>query len=89
MEILKNEPYTMRKESWEQLDGNNRFEGYCVDLIKEIAKKLNFKYIIHIAPDHKPGKYNNDTAKWSGMIGELINGVRNGSFSNIRVNDTI
>ncbi|KAK2148221.1 hypothetical protein LSH36_509g01057 [Paralvinella palmiformis] len=33
------------------LRGNDRFEGYCVDLLREIAKILNFTYEIHLKAD--------------------------------------
>ena len=34
-------PYSMHKESTEKLVGNDKFEGYAIDLIAEIAKILS------------------------------------------------
>lgn len=65
----------MEKESATKLTGNDRYEGYCVDLIEAIAQKLNFKYKIHINEEKQPGKKDPKTGKWNGMIGELIDGV--------------
>lgn len=57
--------------------GNDRYEGYVIDLIEELAKLLKFKYEFFV-PAYKdygsriPGTQN----QWSGMIGEVKNGVR-------------
>ncbi|XP_064627054.1 glutamate receptor ionotropic, kainate 2-like isoform X3 [Lineus longissimus] len=60
-----------------ELHGNDRFSGYCIDLLKEIAKIVpNFKYEIHIVYDGNYGSpvdsNNPGTTKWNGMVGELI-----------------
>ncbi|KAF2352922.1 Ionotropic glutamate receptor [Trinorchestia longiramus] len=65
-------PYTMFRESAETLVGNNRYEGFCVDLIGEIAAMLGFNFTIEIAPDGQHGKYDADQQRWTGMIGELL-----------------
>ena len=38
---LQSPPYSMHKESTEKLVGNDKFEGYAIDLIAEIAKILS------------------------------------------------
>ena len=38
---FKSQPYSMYKISQEGLTGNDRFEGYAIDLIKEIADILS------------------------------------------------
>ena len=35
--------------------GNDRFEGYCVDLTKRIAEVLNFSYELKLVKDNKFG----------------------------------
>ncbi|KAG1662346.1 Glutamate receptor ionotropic, kainate 2 [Nymphon striatum] len=72
--MVSNQPYIMVKESATELTGNARYEGYCIDLLDEIAKKLKFKFEIHINEEKKPGKKDNKTGKWNGMIGELMRG---------------
>ena len=64
----------MLKESSEELKGNDRFEGICIDLIEELSKALQFNYTIRLTPDKAPGSYNETTGKWNGMIGELLDG---------------
>lgn len=65
------EPYVMLKKSDKALVGNDRFEGFCIDLLKELATILGFTYEIRLVPD---GKYGipDDKGQWSGMIRELI-----------------
>ncbi|UXI22280.1 uncharacterized protein NH340_JMT08223 [Sarcoptes scabiei] len=66
------EPYCMENDD-ENRTGNDRFEGYCVDLIKEIAQILEFKYVIKVVEDGVYGK-RNERGEWNGMIRELIEG---------------
>ncbi|KAG1665518.1 Glutamate receptor ionotropic, kainate 2 [Nymphon striatum] len=72
---ILNEPYTMLKKSWQHLKGNDRYEGYCIDLINEIASKMKFRFTIHVVPDHQQGTKDTLTGDWTGMIGELVNGT--------------
>ncbi|CAF3729328.1 unnamed protein product [Adineta steineri] len=60
-------PYVVRK-----LDSNGSisFEGYCIDMLDEIARRLNFNYSIRIAADAAYGK-EDENGQWSGIIGEL------------------
>lgn len=50
------------------------YEGYCIDLLNELAKRLMFTYDIYYVPD---GLYGAETEKdaWNGMIGELVDKV--------------
>ncbi|KAM6925029.1 glutamate receptor U1 [Xenentodon cancila] len=62
---IKEDPYTMSKGS--------QLEGYCVDLISELSKKLGFKYKVHLVKDGRYGAIDS-SGHWSGMIGEVIRG---------------
>ncbi|XP_054262765.1 ionotropic receptor 25a [Macrosteles quadrilineatus] len=57
------------------LDSNGKdtgkFQGYCIDLIDEISKMINFEYEIYVAPDNSFG-FMDDNGQWNGMIKELI-----------------
>lgn len=66
----------MLKKNWELYEGNDRYEGYCVDLASEIAKHIGIKYLISIVPDGKYGARDPETRIWNGMVGELVYGVR-------------
>ncbi|XP_048260195.1 glutamate [NMDA] receptor subunit 1 isoform X1 [Bombus terrestris] len=54
-------------------------KGYCMDLLKELSKTINFTYSLALSPDGQFGsyviKYNSVGGKkeWTGLIGELVN----------------
>ncbi|XP_051521210.1 glutamate receptor ionotropic, kainate 4-like isoform X2 [Myxocyprinus asiaticus] len=68
--ILEN-PYVMLRTNHQELEGNDRYEGFCVDMLKELADILKFKYRIRLVGD---GVYGVPGANgtWTGMVGELI-----------------
>lgn len=57
------------------LEGNDRYEGYSVDLIDGIAKLLGFKYQFELTPDNKYGSFNKVTKKWDGLVKQLLDRV--------------
>uniref|UniRef100_A0A336KHH4 CSON010578 protein n=1 Tax=Culicoides sonorensis TaxID=179676 RepID=A0A336KHH4_CULSO len=67
-------PFLMMREpeEGEILEGNARYEGYSMDLIKEVARVLGFKFRFELAPDGKYGGYNKVTKKWDGLIKQLL-----------------
>ncbi|XP_077182615.1 glutamate receptor 1 isoform X2 [Paroedura picta] len=67
-------PYVMQKKSYEQLEGNDRYEGYCVELAAEIAKHVGYQYRLQIVSDGKYGARDPETKLWNGMVGELVYG---------------
>ncbi|KAM9456459.1 glutamate receptor ionotropic, kainate 1 isoform 1-T1 [Clarias gariepinus] len=71
--ILEN-PYVMYKKSDKVLYGNDRFEGYCLDLLKELANILGFSYEVKLVSDGKYGAQN-DKGQWNGMVRELIDHI--------------
>lgn len=71
-------PYGMLKESSAELSGNDRFEGFGVDVIHELSLMLGFKYIFRLQDNGVYGSKNNVTKEWNGMIREVIDKV--GSF---------
>ncbi|XP_005988151.1 glutamate receptor ionotropic, kainate 4 isoform X1 [Latimeria chalumnae] len=68
--ILEN-PYVMLKPNHQDLDGNDRYEGFCVDMLQELSEILKFNYKIRLVAD---GVYGVPEANgtWTGMVGELI-----------------
>lgn len=68
--MLKNSPTT--------LTGNDRYEGFSIDLIEELSKQLHFSYEIREVADNKYGvEVDKKRGIWNGMIGEVLTGVRN------------
>lgn len=66
----------MLRETSEQMTGNDRYEGFCADLIHEISEILGFNYTIKIADDGLHGKFDKKLGRWNGLIGELLDQVR-------------
>ncbi|XP_049802382.1 glutamate receptor ionotropic, kainate 2-like isoform X1 [Schistocerca nitens] len=54
--------------------GNDRYEGYSMDLIAQIAEILNFTFEFKLAPDGKYGGVDEKTGNWNGLVGELMAG---------------
>ena len=64
----------MIKENDFTLTGNEQYEGFCIDLLEEIAKKVGFKYKIELVPDGKYGAPDKEN-RWNGMVQQLIEKV--------------
>jgi len=71
--ISLTKPYGMQKESTTTLSGNDRYEGFAIDIIDEISKELKFNYTLEVEGDY--GKKSPTTGKWSGMLGKIMDGV--------------
>ncbi|XP_064608494.1 glutamate receptor ionotropic, kainate 3-like [Liolophura sinensis] len=50
-------------------DSTDHLEGYCIDILRELAYRFGFKYSIYLVPDGKFGSLKDDG--WTGMIREL------------------
>lgn len=71
---MQENPYVMAKKSEKELVGNDRYEGYCMDLLKELSNILGFTYEVRLVGDGKYGAQN-DKGEWNGMVRELIDHV--------------
>ncbi|KPM08548.1 glutamate NMDA receptor subunit 1-like protein [Sarcoptes scabiei] len=51
-------------------------QGYCIDLLKELAERLNFSYDLELVADGQYGTLEfideNGPRVWTGMVGELV-----------------
>lgn len=70
-------PYVMRKLNYQQLGGNERYEGFCVDMLRELSHILRFSFTIKLVDDRVYGAPE-PNGSWTGMVGELINRVSGG-----------
>lgn len=41
--------------SFEPRQGNDRFEGFCIDLLEHMAELVGFNYVIELVPDNNYG----------------------------------
>ncbi|KAG0411256.1 hypothetical protein HPB47_011608 [Ixodes persulcatus] len=69
--ISMSRPYVMMKDN-KNLTGNDRFDGFCIDLLRTIADLLGFNYELYLVPDKKFGVENTSTGEWNGMVREII-----------------
>ncbi|XP_033607886.1 glutamate receptor ionotropic, kainate 2 isoform X13 [Cryptotermes secundus] len=64
-------PYVMHRAQG-NLTGNARYEGFCIDLLKEIAAMVGFEYHIELVPDGKYGVYDLESGEWNGIVRQLM-----------------
>ncbi|XP_039306223.1 glutamate receptor ionotropic, kainate 2 [Solenopsis invicta] len=72
---LENPPYVMvaNASSTESvMIGTKHYEGYCIDLFKEIANISEFEYEFEIVPDGKYGKWDEEKKTWNGLIKRVM-----------------
>ncbi|GFR85397.1 glutamate receptor, ionotropic kainate [Elysia marginata] len=69
---LMEDPFVMEKEN---PTPQEKYEGFCIDLAKELSKIVGFTYKIELVPDNNYGSVKDETGEWDGMVGELIKGV--------------
>lgn len=74
-EHLQSAPYGMLKESPKKLEGNDRYEGFGIEIFEELAKMNEFNYTFEIQADGVYGSYDSKTGKWTGMMEKIMDGV--------------
>lgn len=52
--------------------GNERFFGFCVDILALVARDVGFDYILDLVPDRKYGAKDPQTGEWNGMVAQLM-----------------
>ncbi|KAJ3660261.1 hypothetical protein Zmor_004717 [Zophobas morio] len=78
-ELMQHEqPYVMLKTQ-DHLVGNERYEGFCIDLLREIASMVGFEYRIELVPDSKYGVIDLETGEWNGIVRQLMDKVGSGA----------
>ncbi|XP_027050906.1 glutamate receptor ionotropic, kainate 2-like [Pocillopora damicornis] len=61
-------PFVMKKENSTNSNSDVEYEGFCIDLLDELKKKLQFEYHLELRDNF--GDQQSD-GTWSGIIGEL------------------
>lgn len=67
-------PYVMMHLA-KNYTGNERFFGFCVDILNRIANLVGFDYILDLVPDKKYGAKDPVTGEWNGMVAQLMKHV--------------
>ncbi|CAN8032515.1 unnamed protein product, partial [Ixodes persulcatus] len=81
-------PYLMVKESPDAQDrtGNDRYDGYCKDLIDALARELDIKYELRAAEETVYGRRDHKVrGGWTGLIGEVLRKASRNAQSPSRV----
>ncbi|XP_065062808.1 glutamate receptor 2-like [Rhopilema esculentum] len=64
---IVDEPFTFETR---YQNGTVKYTGFCIDLLDELARLLNFTYTIYSVKDEEYGRKEGD--KWTGMIGDVL-----------------
>ncbi|XP_074042749.1 glutamate receptor ionotropic, kainate 2 isoform X2 [Leptinotarsa decemlineata] len=64
-------PYVMM-HSGKNFTGNNRFYGFCIDILERVSQEVGFDYLLDLVPDRKYGAHDQQTGSWNGMVRQLI-----------------
>ena len=62
-------PFIMRNDSLP-----DKYEGYCIDLLKELKNLMSFEYELYEVSDGQYGRMN-EMSEWNGMVKELMDKV--------------
>ena len=81
-----NDPFFMIRNSSSNLIGNDIYEGYVIDLVEELAKELNFRYVINVVKDGNWGGKDKQTGQWNGMVGEVMRGEADIAVADLTIN---
>lgn len=85
------EPFVMIKSTCagsnsSECEGNNRFEGFCVDLLKLLRDRIpDFNYAIQLNSQNKYGVKQPD-GSWDGLVGDLLRGDADVAVASLTIN---
>ncbi|XP_046553421.1 glutamate receptor ionotropic, kainate 2-like [Haliotis rubra] len=82
--MIIEKPFTMYKSDYSRRRGNDRFEGFAVDLLTHVAETLSFNFEIYLVPDGNFGSKKD--GEWNGMIKELLDGAATMSVAPLSIN---
>ncbi|XP_043524316.1 glutamate receptor ionotropic, kainate 2-like isoform X5 [Frieseomelitta varia] len=83
--IALNQPYGMLKRSADMMSGNDRYEGFCIDIIQELSKMLGFNYTFEVQTDNVYGSYSRKARKWTGMLGKIMADVADLAITDLTI----
>lgn len=53
------------------LTGNDRFKGFCVDMLEYVSRMAGFNYRIEMSGGGVYGMIDTETGEWNGLVREL------------------
>lgn len=57
------------------MEEDGKFRGFCIDILDEIANRMNFRYELYRVADNQYGS-EDENGSWNGMIRELMEKVK-------------
>jgi len=78
---VTNEPFIMPNNN---LSSGERYEGFLVDMLKELSTMLGFTFTIHENPTGAYGSIN-DEGNWTGMIAEVASGAADMALADMTI----
>jgi len=70
----QHEPWLHLKDDSASRVGNDRFEGFVMDLLHHLENKTGARFEVNLQRDGRYGALDENTGLWSGMIGSVISG---------------
>nr|WBU77235.1 ionotropic receptor [Odontothrips loti] len=76
LQLMKHEtPYVMLRDGHANMTGNDRYEGFCIELLQTIAATVGFEYTLQLVPDGKYGVFDLESGEWNGIVRQLMDKV--------------
>jgi len=69
--VVQNKPWIMLKEDSSNRVGNDRYEGFLVDMLDKLAAMFNVNFELQEQADGRYGA-RDESGNWNGMIGSVI-----------------
>jgi len=82
--VVQNKPWIMLKEDSSNRVGNDRYEGFLVDLLEKLAGMYNINFELQEQSDGRYGA-RDESGNWSGMIGSVVSGAADLALGDITI----
>lgn len=66
------------------MNDTGELQGFCIDLLNELQKMMNFTYDIYEVEDRKFGSEEGN-GTWNGIVGDIIQGVSHGKMHSCQI----
>jgi len=70
----EHEPWLKLKDDSDSREGNDRFEGFVMDLLHLLENRTGSRFEVSLQEDGRYGALDENTGRWSGMIGSVMSG---------------
>ncbi|KAJ8681242.1 hypothetical protein QAD02_017029, partial [Eretmocerus hayati] len=83
-------PYAMKVNFSKSLEGNDRYEGFVIDIIKELSKVLNFNYTFHVQDLNNNGQCQVDAlgkCHCDGMMDKILKGEMDLAITDLTITE--